>query len=109
MDLPKDTFTHIFCSYAIFQLHGALPKLYEFTKPGGFIAINAHAGLPWLPMLDRAISRVPGKPNSPPEKEIMDKMYWGNPWYEKEFLSKQLSDAGFTNVEESTFPWFQVT
>jgi hypothetical protein len=42
---------------------------------------------------------MPSAPYNPTATEITDKMFSGKPWNEPAFVSSQLSEAGFVNVQ----------
>lgn len=99
IDLPKESFTHIFVSFGIFVMPGALPKLYELLKPGGYIGITTWAELIWAEILPRCVSQMKDKPYCPSPTETEQKIYIGQDWGKVEFVASQLSDAGLQRVE----------
>jgi len=97
--LPEETYTHLFLSFGVFVMPGALSKLYSLLKPGGFIGVTTWADLPWQPILARSVSQMTEKPYCPTVADLENKMYQGRPWGDKSYLTSQLTDAGFQHVE----------
>jgi hypothetical protein len=77
-----------------------LPTMHTLLKPSGFIGITTWAFLPWMPLFDQAISRLPEpRPHCPSKDEIEAKIYQGRAWSKASYVSQQLTEAGFENVQ----------
>lgn len=98
-DLPKESFSHIFVSFAVFVMPGVLPKLHALLKPGGYIGITTWAELLWTDLLARCIAQMKEKPYSPSSAELEQKLYQGHDWSNINYVASQLRDAGFTKVD----------
>ncbi|KAF1846081.1 S-adenosyl-L-methionine-dependent methyltransferase [Cucurbitaria berberidis CBS 394.84] len=99
IDLPANTYTHIFVSFAIFVMPDALPKLYELLKPGGFIGVTTLACLPWHSLLARSIARMADAPYSPSSSDLEEKLFSGRPWGDHKYVVSQLREVGLHNVD----------
>jgi hypothetical protein len=99
IELPKESFTHIFVSFAVFAMPDVLPKLCELLKPGGYIGITTWAFLMWQPLLARCISMMKDKPFNPSPSDIENKMFGGHNWAERSYVASQLSNAGLVRVD----------
>lgn len=102
LDLPSQTYTHAFCTFAVFVIPDVLPKLFSTLKPGGFVGISTWAALPWIPLLDTSISLMPSKPYNPTATEIKNLIYSGRAWDSPEYVAAQLKSAGFSSVAAET-------
>jgi hypothetical protein len=77
-----------------------LPTAYTLLKPSGFIGITTWSFLPWVPLLAKAIDRLPEpRPYCPSKDEVEAKMYQGRAWNSPSYVAQQLTDAGFENVQ----------
>ena len=99
MDLPKEAYTHIFVSFAIFVIPDAVAALLALLKPGGFIGVTTWTGLAWQPILGRSIARMPDAPYTPSWAEIEHKMFPGHDWSKKDYVAAHLSKAGVEKVQ----------
>ena len=96
---PPESFTHIFCTFAIFVLPSCLPTLFSLLKPGGFIGITTWSSLPWQSLLDTCIPKIRGQPYLPSAAEVKNKMFSGRDWDKRDYVASQLEGAGFERVE----------
>ncbi|KAH7406636.1 S-adenosyl-L-methionine-dependent methyltransferase [Phaeosphaeria sp. MPI-PUGE-AT-0046c] len=98
LDLPSQTYTHVFCTFAVFVIPDVLPKLFSTLKPGGFAGISTWASLPWVPLLSASISQMPSAPYNPTATEVVNLLYSGRDWGSPQYVSSQLESAGFSSV-----------
>ncbi|KAF2119555.1 S-adenosyl-L-methionine-dependent methyltransferase [Lophiotrema nucula] len=100
IQLPQDTFTHIFVNFGIFVMKpGTSSVLRGLLKPGGFLGFTTWKKLAWYPWLVKAVERAPSKPYCPTEAEVEHALYSGLPWQATSYIESILQDAGFKNVE----------
>ncbi|KAF1831385.1 S-adenosyl-L-methionine-dependent methyltransferase [Decorospora gaudefroyi] len=99
IDLPKESFTHIFVSFTVFAIPDVLPQLFRLLRPGGFIAITTWVALGWYPYLQSSMSQLDSVPYSPTHEEVLNMIYSGRPWGEQAYLSERLTEAGFEGVQ----------
>ncbi|KAF2795216.1 S-adenosyl-L-methionine-dependent methyltransferase [Melanomma pulvis-pyrius CBS 109.77] len=99
--LPPNTYTHIFVNFGIFMLPPtALPTCLSLLRPEGFIGITTWSDLPWIPLVARAIARLPTpRPYCPTAAEIETKIYNGRAWNTPAYVAAQLREAGFEKVQ----------
>lgn len=101
MMLPANTYTHFFITFGVFVMpNGTVQKCHDSITPGGFVGISVWQKLPWYGMVVRALERLPSPPSYiPTEADIMSMVCAKRPWQDPEYLRKELTDAGFENIE----------
>lgn len=101
MQLEPNQFTHLLIAFGIFTMpNDVLKKCYELLKPGGRISISTWAYLPWYSYVVRAVELLPEheRPTMPSEIEVESAIFMKRPLNDPAYISKILTEAGFTDV-----------
>lgn len=77
-----------------------LPTCLSLLRPAGFVGITTWSNLHWIPLIARAIARLPSpQPYCPTAAEIEAKIYNGRAWNTPAYVAAQLKEAGFEKVQ----------
>lgn len=71
--------------------------------PGGINAFSTWETVGWLDYVGEALSRIPGAPPFPDQKEGFHKIQHGNKWEDKEWIREKASKY-FAQVDIYTLP-----
>ncbi|KAF2263051.1 S-adenosyl-L-methionine-dependent methyltransferase [Lojkania enalia] len=99
IDLPANSYTHIFSTFGIFLMSPAtVSKCYTLLLPGGFLGLTTWEKLAWYKLFLRTFNSLPDPPYMPSEQQIESILYQSSNWQSPKFLTQCLKDAGFKNI-----------
>lgn len=104
VDVPSNHYTHAFCTFGVIMIPDApkaLSEMHRVLQPLGIVGITSWEKVGWMPIVTECIARVKASSTKDGSSALPTSLLHG--WSDKSYVQKVLEDAGFQNVQASTF------